>query len=376
MRPEWQTANRIVIKVGSSLLVDEQKGCLRQEWLLSLAEDIATLKQEGKEVILVASGAIALGRQELDLGTKKLALNEAQAAAAIGQISLNAAFKALFKSKQIATAQILLTPDDTEDRRRYLNARDTINTLLQFSAVPVVNENDTIATNELRYGDNDRLAARVASMLEADVLIILSDIDGLYTAPPQQDAAAEHIKEVTQITPEIEAMAGGTGSSFSSGGMVTKVIAAKIANAAGCHMVITSGQGANPITAFLHEAKATWFLSSADKMQARKSWIAGSLEIKGKITIDKGAEKALYEGKSLLPAGVTAIDGSFKRGDVVLIITQDGKELGQGLSSYASDDALQIIGKQSAEIETILGYSGRSELVHRDNMAYTKEKTE
>lgn len=376
MRQEWQNAKRIVIKVGSALLVDETTGQLRQEWIYSLIEDIARLKHEGKEVILVASGSKALGRHELDLEPGTLTLDQAQAAAAIGQISLAHTFKALFQNHQIKVAQVLLTIGDTEDRRRYLNARDTINTLVELGAIPVVNENDTVATNEIRYGDNDRLSARVASMAEADVLLILSDIDGLYTAPPHKDKKAKHITEVPQITPEIEAMAGGTGSSFSSGGMVTKIMAAKIAVAAACHMVIASGKGANPITALLNDAKSTWFLSSADPLTARKSWIAGSLDVKGELTIDQGAEKALFAGNSLLPAGVTSSTGEYNRGDVIVIKNQAGEILAHGLSSYDQSDTVQIIGKQSSEIKSILGHSGRTELVHRDNMALTTHSQE
>lgn len=368
MRQEWDNAKRIVIKIGSALLVDEESGRLRQEWIYSLIEDIARLKSEGKEVVLVASGSKALGRNELGLANETLTLNQAQASAAIGQISLGATFKALFQNHQLKAAQILLTIGDTEDRRRYLNARDTMNTLIEFGAIPVVNENDTVATNEIRFGDNDRLSARVASMVEADVLVILSDIDGLYTAPPHSTSDAQHIPEVKKITPEIEAMAGGTGSSFSSGGMVTKILAAKIAVAAACHMVIASGQGANPITALLNNAKSTWFLSSADPKTARKNWIAGSLDIKGEIRIDKGAEQALYDGKSLLPAGVTHSTGDFHRGDIIAIKNEAGAIIAQGVSSYDQVDTVKIIGKKSSEITSILGHSGRTELVHRDNM--------
>ena len=371
MLEEWQNAETIVIKIGSSLLVDEEQNSFRTEWLLAFAEDITNLHREGKKIVLVSSGAKALGRQELGLEDAKLSLKEAQAAAAVGQISLSAAFKALFKSKPITVAQILLTPDDTEDRRRFLNARDTIHTLLEAGAIPVVNENDTIATNELRYGDNDRLSARVAAMIEADILMILSDIDGLYTAPPQDEARAQHIEIINEITPEIEAMAGGTGSSVASGGMVTKIEAAKIAGASGCQMIITSGKGANPITAFLNGGKASWFLSSADPVQARKSWIRGALDIKGTVTIDKGAVSALKAGKSLLPAGVTAISGTFNRGDIISVITGTDDKIAVGLAAYNSEDADKIIGKQSSEIEEILGFSGRSELIHRDNMALT-----
>lgn len=375
MRKEWQNAKRVVIKVGSALLVDDKAGGLKNVWMSTLAEDIAMLQKEGKEVILVASGSKALGRIELDLEKGSLTLDQAQAAAAIGQISLAAAFKAMFQQKGIRAAQILLTLSDTEDRRRYLNARATINTLLEFGAVPIVNENDTVATNEIRYGDNDRLSARVASMIEADVLILLSDIDGLYTAPPNENPNAKHIEEVTVLTPEILAMAGGTGTSLSSGGMVTKLKAAQIATTAACHMVIASGKGGNPITAFLNGAKATWFISSADPLTARKSWIAGSLDIKGTFTIDKGADKALQEGKSLLPAGVVRTDGTFTRGDIVLIVNSNGDRLAQGLTAYSSKEAKKIIGKQSTEIKTILGYSGRTELVHRDNMTLLEDPT-
>lgn len=374
MREEWNKAKRVVIKVGSALLVDENKGHIRSEWMASLVADIAALCEEGKEVTLVASGAKALGRQELHLPLGTLPLDQAQAAAAIGQISLTHAFKSYFNTHGVPCAQILLTLGDTEDRRRYLNARDTVNTLLEFGAVPVVNENDTVATTQLRYGDNDRLSARVAAMLDADILVLLSDIDGLYTAPPQKDENAQHIPEVPNVTPEIEAMAGGSGSNYSTGGMVTKISAAQMANIAGCHMVITSGKVLNPIATFINGAKATWFLSKASPMQARKSWIAGALDVKGSMTIDNGAEKALYDGNSLLPAGVTAIAGTFSRGDVVSILNEKKATIAHGLTSYSSEDALKIMGKHSSATLSILGYSGRTELVHRDNMALTKSK--
>ncbi len=393
MRKEWQNAKRIVIKIGSALLVDEQTGELRDAWMSSLIEDVAALKKQGKEVILVVSGAKALGRKDLcrknpgpkdhnekvqsrksqGIAAGNLTLSQAQAAAAIGQISLAHAFKEKLQKEDIAAAQILLTLSDTENRRQYLNARETINTLIEFGAIPVVNENDTVATNEIRYGDNDRLSARVASMLEAHILIILSDIDGLYTAPPKQDAEARHIEVVEKITPEIEAMAGGAGSSFSSGGMVTKIMAAKIAVGAACHMIITSGKEINPITKMLNGGKATWFISDADPVQSRKSWIAGALDVKGTLTIDQGAENALYKGNSLLPAGVTRADGKFVRGDIVLIVNKNGDRLAQGLTSYSSCDAIKVLGKQSSEIKSILGYSGRTEFVHRDNMALNKK---
>lgn len=378
MREEWQNSQKIVIKIGSALLADQKTGQLRDSWLASLADDVATLLKAGKSVIIVSSGAIALGRQELsrhsiELSPDRLILNQAQAAAAIGQVSLGAAFKAAFEHHGLSCAQILMTLSDTEQRRRYLNARSTIQTLLEFGAIPVVNENDTVTTNEIRYGDNDRLAARVASMIGADCLVLLSDIDGLYTAPPGENESAEHIEEIRSITKEVEQMAGSTGSSVSSGGMVTKLIAAKIATAAGCHMVITSGKELNPLRHFQESAKATWFISKADPIQARKAWIAGSLDHKGTITIDPGAEKALNKGNSLLPAGVTAIDGEFIRGDLVLIKNQAGEQLAHGMSAFTNVDAAKIIGKKSNELEAILGFSGRGELVHRDDMALIKQ---
>ena len=376
MRKEWQKSEKIVIKIGSALLADQRSGCMREAWLASLAQDIASLKEQGKTVVIVSSGAIALGRQQLndknlELNADRLVLNEAQAAAAIGQITLAHAFKDVFQPFGLTCAQILLTLTDTEKRRRYLNARATINTLLELGAIPVVNENDTISTNEIRYGDNDRLAARVAAMIGADCLLLLSDIDGLYTSPPDEKEGAEHIEELTAITREIEEMAGTSGSSISSGGMVTKLMAAKIVLAAGCNMVIASGTDNNPIRSFIEGGRATWFISDTDPIQARKAWIAGALDYKGIITIDPGAEKALNAGNSLLPAGVTKIEGNFIRGDLVLIKNQQDEQIALGMSAFTSEDAAKIIGKQSRELEAILGYSGRSEVVHRDDMALT-----
>ena len=368
-RSEWLNARRIVVKIGSALLVDSGTGRLRATWLNSLADDVATLSGEGKDVIIVSSGAIALGRRVLGLGNGTLELAESQAAAAVGQISLSSAYREVFSTRGLTVAQILLTLSDTEERRRYLNARHTIDTLLAHKAIPVVNENDTVATGEIRYDDNDRLSARVASMTTSDVLVLLSDIDGLYTAPPGTDAAARRLDEVRAITPAIEAMAGGAGSAFSKGGMKTKIEAGKIALGSGAHMVIASGQRLNPLRQLLEAAPCTWFIAAADPVAARKRWIAGQLEPHGILHLDAGAEKALAGGKSLLPAGVIRIEGDFERGDAVVIRGATGAELGRGLVAYSSQDAARIIGKKSTEIAAILGPDSRSELIHRDDMA-------
>ncbi len=361
-------AKRLVIKIGSSLLADVQTGAVKGEWLKSLAADVAALKAAGKEVIVVSSGAIALGRRALGLSKGPLRLEESQAAAAVGQIDLAHAYEDMFRAHGLVAAQVLLTLGDTEERRRYLNARNTISTLLRLGAVPVVNENDTVATTEIRYGDNDRLAARVASMMSADCLVLLSDVDGLYTAPPGR-GEAELIEEVSEITAEIEAMAGDTGTELSRGGMVTKIQAAKIAVAAGTHMVIASGKVMHPMRSLAEGAACTWFRAEADPIAARKRWIGGALEPRGVLIIDAGAATALRAGKSLLPAGVRAVEGDFDRGDAVVIRGPDGAELGRGLSAYARADAERIIGHKSNEISDILGYRGRSELIHRDDMA-------
>ena len=368
-RAEWTAAKRIVVKIGSALLVDRVSGRLRATWLNSIADDVAELVAAGKEVVLVSSGAIALGRHVMGLAKGPLELEQSQAAAAVGQISLSSAYQDAFQTRGLKTAQILLTLGDTEERRRYLNARRTMDTLLAHGVIPVVNENDTVATAEIRYGDNDRLSARVASMITADVLVLLSDIDGLYTAPPGTDPAATHISEVRAITPEIEAMAGDAGTELSKGGMKTKVQAGKIAMASGTHMIITSGKPLHPLRQIAAAAPATWFLANSDPVTARKRWIAGQLEPSGSVHIDAGAEKALLSGKSLLPAGVKQIDGTFDRGDAVIIRGPTGRELGRGLSAYSSSDAALIAGKKSADVEAILGHAGRTELVHRDDMA-------
>lgn len=369
VRPEWTAARRVVVKIGSALLTDQVSGTLNAAWLASLMDDVSELVKSGKDVVLVSSGAIALGRQALGLPQGLLELEQSQAAAAVGQISLAHAYQEMGQARGVTVAQVLLTVGDTEERRRYLNARHTIQQLLKLNAVPVVNENDTVATTEIRYGDNDRLSARVASMVSADCLVLLSDIDGLYSAPPAIDPNAEHIPLVQTITPQIEAMAGDAGTALSKGGMRTKVQAGRMALAAGTNMVITSGKVQHPLRAIAQGAKCTWFLAPSDPVTAKKRWIAGQLEPKGIVTIDQGAEAALHSGRSLLPAGVKAVDGAFERGDAVIIQAVDGRELGRGLVAYSRGDADLIIGKRSAQIAEILGYEGRDELIHRDDMA-------
>lgn len=371
-RPEWASARRIVVKIGSALLVDRATGRLRADWLNALADDVSALSAAGKQMILVSSGAIALGRHALGLPNGPLELEQSQAAAAVGQVSLAHAYQNVFQARGLTTAQILLTLGDTEERRRYLNARRTIETLIAYKAIAVVNENDTVATSEIRYGDNDRLSARVASMVSADCLVLLSDVDGLYTAPPGIDPAATHVRVVTAITPEIEAMAGDAGTELSKGGMKTKVEAGRIAMAAGTDMVITTGKTLHPLRRIAEGARATWFIAPSDPVTAKKRWIAGQLEPKGHVIVDAGAEKALGQGRSLLPAGVTGIKGTFDRGDAVIIRSATGRELGRGLIAYSNTDSARIIGKKSGEIAGILGHEGRAELIHRDDMALTR----
>jgi glutamate 5-kinase len=361
-------AKRVIVKVGSALLVEADKGRLNRAWLESLAADIARMRKRGQEVILVSSGAIALGRRHLGLAQGRLKLEESQAAAAVGQIRLAHAYKELLEEHDITVAQILLTLGDTEQRRRYLNARGTINTLLSLGAVPVINENDTVATAEIRYGDNDRLAARVAQMTAADCLVLLSDVDGLYTANPNEDPQAEFLARVLDITPAIEAMAGGATSSVGSGGMQTKIAAAKIAVGAGCHLCIAKGAHQNPLKRIEEGARCTWFLPSSTPSAARKQWIAGTLRPAGAISVDEGAVRALMQGKSLLPAGVTRAVGRFDRGDTVSIVGPDGVEVARGICAYSDNDAARIIGRKSAEIEIVLGFRGRDEIVHRDDL--------
>jgi glutamate 5-kinase len=367
-------AKRVVIKVGSALLVDAEKGHLNRTWLEGFAADVARLRKRGQEVILVSSGAIALGRRHLGLSAGKLRLEESQAAAAVGQIRLAHAYKELLEAHEITVAQILLTLGDTEQRRRYLNARGTLNTLLSLGSVPVINENDTVATAEIRYGDNDRLAARVAQMAGADCLILLSDIDGLYTANPADDPDADFVARVLEITPAIEAMAGGTGSDMGSGGMQTKIAAAKIALGAGCYLCIAKGAVQHPLQRIEEGARCTWFVPSSTPLATRKQWIAGTLRPAGAIVVDDGAVRALMGGKSLLPAGVIRAMGRFDRGDTVSIIGPDGSEVARGICAYSDGDAARIIGRQSADIEKILGFRGRDEIVHRDDLVLIKAR--
>ncbi|HEY4136605.1 MAG TPA: glutamate 5-kinase [Alphaproteobacteria bacterium] len=364
---------RIVVKVGSALMADEEKGAVRAAWLANLAEEIAKLKAQGRDVVMVSSGAIAVGRRHLGLKPGKLPLEEKQAAAATGQIRLAHAYQEALARHDITVAQVLLTLDDTEERRRYLNARNTIDTLLKLGAVPVINENDTVATNEIRFGDNDRLAARVAAMISADTLVLLSTIDGLYTADPNVDPSATFIPEVREITREISGMAGDALPGYSSGGMVTKLVAAEIAMSAGCRMVIADGRKGDPLSAIDEGGLATWFLPAASPRSARKHWIASSLKAMGSLTLDDGALGALRSGKSLLPAGVTAVEGRFDRGDAVRILSQDGREVARGLSAYAVAEARRIMGHKSREIEALLGYRGRDVMVHRDDLALLDE---
>jgi glutamate 5-kinase len=366
--PALADFRRIVVKVGSSLLVDAAAGRVKEEWLASLAQDVAALHAGKRDVLVVSSGAIALGRSVLRLPPGLLRLEDSQAAAAVGQIALARIWAEILSRHGITAGQVLVTLQDTEERRRYLNARSTIERLLEWRAVPVINENDTVATSEIRYGDNDRLAARVATMVSADLLVLLSDVDGLYDAPPGENQQAKLIPLVSQITPEIEAMAGSAGSELSRGGMQTKIEAGKIATRAGTHMVIASGRVAHALDAIAQGAPCTWFLTPANPVTARKKWIAGSLEPKGILIIDAGAVAALRRGKSLLPAGVIRIDGQFARGDAVIIRGPDGNEIGRGLVAYDAEDADKIKGRSSADILLILGFEGRTEMVHRDHL--------
>jgi glutamate 5-kinase len=374
-RPErgLATARRIVVKIGSALLVQEPSGEIRRPWLDALSDDLAALRAQGKDVLVVSSGAIAVGRRHLDLAKRRMLLEEKQAAAATGQIRLAHAYQESLARHSITVAQILLTLTDTEERRRHLNARATLASLLRLGTIPVINENDTVATSEIRFGDNDRLAARVAAMIGADTLILLSDIDGLYTADPRRTTDARHIPVVEHITPDIEAMAGQAPVGYSSGGMVTKLAAARIAVEADCRMVIADGTRANPLSALAEGARATWFLADIEPRAARKLWISGSLSPAGAYRLDDGATAALGNGKSLLPAGVTEVSGEFQRGDAVRLLTPSGAEIGRGLSAYSAAEARLIIGHNSREIESLLGYRGREELVHRDDLVLSRK---
>ncbi|WP_188790917.1 glutamate 5-kinase [Salipiger pallidus] len=361
-------ARRLVVKIGSALLVDKHSGAFRGDWLRAMAADVARVRARGTDVILVSSGSIALGRGILGLPRTTLPLEQSQAAAAVGQIRLAREWEEALAPHGITTAQVLVTLEDSADRRRYLNQRATMETLLGFHAVPIVNENDTIATDEIRYGDNDRLAAQVAVTAGADQLVLLSDVDGFYSANPSEDPAAHRYDVIHEITPQIEAMAGDAGSGLSKGGMKTKLLAAKTATAAGCAMAITEGSVMQPLLALEEGANATWFTSRLDPHAARKRWIA-AMKPCGTVTLDDGASKALAQGSSLLPVGVTSATGDFGRGDPVLLRDARGASLGQGLTRYTAEEARQIAGHQSSQIEAILGYPGRAVLIHRDDMA-------
>jgi glutamate 5-kinase len=366
--PRLAQFRRITIKVGSSLLVDQERGGARRDWLAALADDIASLHGEGADILVVSSGSVALGRHVLGLPQGPLKLEDSQAAAAVGQIALARLWAEVLADRAITAGQILVTFSDTEERRRYLNARATIGRLLDLRAVPVINENDTVATSEIRYGDNDRLAARVATMASADLLILFSDVAGLYTAPPTEDPQAELIPVVARINAEIEAMAGGPASLNARGGMRTKIEAGKIATTGGTHMIIADGRVMHPLARLKDGGVCTWFLTGTNPVTARKKWIAGSLEPRGALHVDAGAARAIIGGASLLPAGVRRIEGNFARGDCVIIRDDNGAEIGRGLIAYDAGDAVQIAGRNSRDIEALLGMPGRAEIIHRDDM--------
>jgi len=364
--PTLASAKRIVVKIGSALLVDRAAG-LKTAWLQALAEDVAMLRARGTDVILVSSGSIALGRRVLGLPFAALPLEQSQAAAAVGQIRLARAYEEVLAPHGVMTAQVLVTLEDTEDRRRYLNSRATLQTLLGFGVVPIVNENDTVATDEIRFGDNDRLAAQIAVTIGADQLVLLSDVDGFYSANPQEDPTATRFDVIEHITPEIEAMAGEPISGLSKGGMKTKLMAARTAVQGGCAMAIMEGSVPRPLSALAAGANCTWFLPEGDPQAARKRWIA-AMKPRGEVRVDAGAVAALAQGKSLLPAGVVAVTGSFGRGEPVAVLAPDGAVLAKGLIRYTAAEARAIAGHRSGEIEALLGYPGRAALIHRDDM--------
>ncbi|MEE9544235.1 MAG: glutamate 5-kinase [Rhodospirillales bacterium] len=366
--PSLEAGRRIIVKIGSALLVDAERGTLHRRWLEALAADLARCRGREQDVIIVSSGAIAIGRRHLRFSGRDLKLEEKQAAAATGMVRLAHAYEEVLGRHGMTVAQVLLTLDDSENRRRYLNARNTLSTLLRLGAVPLINENDTVATDEIRFGENDRLAGLVAAMISADVLVLLSDIDGFYSADPRRQPGARHIPVIDRITPEIEAMAGSTRTDYGSGGMITKIAAAKSAVAAGCATVVADGKPLHPLRAIEDGGRCTWFLPRANPRAARKHWIAGILRPAGAITIDNRAMKALGHGKSLLPAGVTEVEGAFKRGDAVIVKAGDGRKIGCGLSAYSAADARRIMGHKSGEIESLLGYRGRDEMIHRDDL--------
>ena len=361
-------AQLIVIKIGSALLFNPDKGGLQSDWLAGLASDVARLIAAGKQVILVSSGAIALGRDEMGIAQGRIRLDEKQAAAATGQIILAQAWNDCLKAHHITSSQILLAPDDTETRRKHLNARSTMQTLLNYGCVPVVNENDTITTYEIRFGDNDRLAARVATMMSADLLILLSDIDGLYDKNPRRFEGANHIPVIDSLSDEIMAMGESANAEFASGGMATKLAAARIATQSGVAMMICNGQTIAPLTALADGAKSSIFTAQMAPSTARKNWIVSALDSAGEITIDDGALAALQKGRSLLPAGVTAVTGTFERGDLVDIKDINGKVIARGLMAYSSREATLLKGQKSSSFDAIIGYDGRAELVHADDL--------
>ena len=368
--PALTDGKRIIVKIGSALLVDKERGTVKRAWLETLGADLMKLRDRGQEVLIVSSGAIAVGRRHLGLPARgKLKLEESQAAAAAGMVRLAHAYQEVLGVYDVTVAQVLLTLDDSENRRRYLNARNTIDQIIRLGAVPLINENDTVATDEIRFGDNDRLAARVAAMVSADTLVLLSSSDGLYETDPNQDPDAVHVPVVTGgITPEVEAMAGVDMTDEGSGGMVTKLVAARMAMAAGCRMVIANGLDDHPLARMEAGGRVTWFLPDANPLTARKQWISGSLKPGGAVVVDDGAGRALAQGKSLLPAGVVKVEGRFERGDAVTVKTQAGDHLGRGLTAYSAADARRILGAKSKEIEAILGYRGRDEMIHRDDL--------
>lgn len=367
-------AKRLVLKIGSSLLVDETTGRVKNTWLNALADDILAARERGQQIVVVTSGAGAIGRRVLGLPAGKLLLPQKQAAAAVGQIRLAHYYQEVLAERGLKVAQILLTLDDSEDRKRYLNARNTLNTLLDLGVIPVINENDTVATSEIKVGDNDRLGARVAQMVSADALVIFSDIDGLYTANPRKDPAAKLIPVVEKMTPEIEAMADGAGSSVGTGGMATKLMAARLCMEAGCDMAIALGSELHPLTRMEKTGKGTWFLADKSPVSARKAWIGGAIKPRGTLVLDSGAVKALDKGKSLLPAGIKAVKGEFGRGDAVVLEDENGAFLGKGLVAYDSKDAALIAGRHSSEIESVLGYHGADEIIHRDDLFTEKRQ--
>lgn len=368
-----QKSKRIVIKIGSALLIDKNKGALKNKWLESLALDICDLIKLKKEVVVVSSGSIALGKKQLELNSN-LTLDEKQAAAATGQISLAHAWKEVMQEHGLNVAQILLAPDDTETRRKHLNARATLIKLLELGVIPVINENDTVSTEEIKFGDNDRLAARVAQMCSADLLILLSDINGLYSSDPNKNKNATLVSEITEISREIEAMAGPAHSKISSGGMITKIEAAKISMNAGCHMIICDGRLDNPLLK-LHDSQTvfSWFKAKDNPLNLRKQWISGALQVKGKITIDDGATKAITKGYSILPAGIVSTEGVYEKGDLIKIIDQNKTFIGTGLTHFNNSEVELIKGSKSENIETILGYRGKDEVVHRDDLVIEKK---